>query len=270
MKIWYQSMSWTSAWGSYHKILRQIIDRVKDPETEIELHGITEIGGIADQYRYLEYIETGEVMKNAQTAVRQGFDGFLLGNIADPGIRECREIANMPVLGLCESSMHQACQMGANFALVTINEKFTPRIVENVHRAGLASRLRAVKRMKTDRILRLADAFESEQAKDEIVGQFLKAAGEAVDEGAEVIIPAGGVVMAILAYYGVHDAGRGAPILNGIISLIKNGEAAVKLDRLMDGRFTSKRLEYAPPGLDQIAEIRRHYGDVYPTVGDPS
>jgi hypothetical protein len=48
---------------------------------------------------------------------------------------------------------------------------------------------------------------------------------------------------------------------------VKLGEMAVKLDRLMGGRFTSKRLCYAPPPPDQIAELRRHYGDtIYPTV----
>ena len=71
--------------------------------------------------------------------MREGYDAFLIGNIADPGLHEAREIANIPVLGLCESALHVACMMGANFSLVTINEKFTPRIVENVVRYGLRS-----------------------------------------------------------------------------------------------------------------------------------
>src|SRR3972149_7576306 len=137
MKLWYQSMSRQKAWGSYNKALRTILDQVKDAGTEIEVHGITKIGGLADQYRYLEYLENGEVMENVQTAVKRGFDAFLIGNIGDPGIRECREIANIPVLGLCETALHLACMMGANFSLVTINEKFTPRIVENVTRYRL-------------------------------------------------------------------------------------------------------------------------------------
>ena len=162
MKIWYQSMSrFQTKWKSYPKYLRQILDQVKDPGTEIEVHGITKIGGFADQYRYLEYLETGEVMENVHTAMARGFDAFLIGNIADPGIRECREIANFPVLGLCETSLHVACMMGANFSLVTINEKFTPRIVENVVHYGLKDRLAAVNRMKVDRILNLDEGFEN-------------------------------------------------------------------------------------------------------------
>lgn len=75
MKLWYQSMSRTAAWGSYHKVLRRILDEVKDEGASIEIHGITKVGGVADQFRYLEYLETGEVMENVQIATRQGFDG---------------------------------------------------------------------------------------------------------------------------------------------------------------------------------------------------
>ena len=152
MKLWYQSMSRQTEWGGYPRVLRGILDKVRDPDTEIHVAGITEIGGTGDQFRYLEYLETGEVLKNVHRAVREGFDAFLVGNIADPGLQEAREIADIPVLGLCESALHVACMMGASFSLVTINEKFTPRIVENVRRYGLRDRLAAVNRMQVDRL----------------------------------------------------------------------------------------------------------------------
>ena len=72
--------------------------------------------------------------------------------------------------------------------------------------------------------------------------------------------------MALLADSKVYQAARGTPILNGITALVKMGEMAVKLDRIMGRGFTSKRLQYAPPGTEQIDEIRKYYGDVYPTV----
>jgi allantoin racemase len=137
MKLWYQSMSREgSAWGNYPKALRGVLDKVKATGTEIEVHGLTKIGGAGDQYRYLEFIETAEVLENVHTAMARGFDAFLIGNICDPGLREAREFATIPVLGLCESSLHLACMMGTSFSLVTINSKFTPRIVENVDKYG--------------------------------------------------------------------------------------------------------------------------------------
>jgi allantoin racemase len=202
-------------------------------------------------------------------AVREGFDAFLVGNIADPGLQEAREIADIPVMGLCESALHVACMMGASFSLVTINEKFTPRIVGNVRRYGLRDRLAAVNRMKVDRLTDLGVAFDDAEARDRIVAQFTRAAQANAEAGAEVVIAAGGVVMALLAHADIHDA-AGMPILNGITNLVKLGEMAVKMNSLMGGRFTSKRCTYAPPPPDQIAEFRRHYGaDIYPTVKSP-
>ena len=266
MKLWYQSMSRQKAWGDYNGALRRILDGVRDSDTRIDVHGITRIGGTTPQFHYLDYLETGEVLKNVQTAVKQGYDAFLIGNIGDPGLQAAREIADIPVLGLGETSVHLACMMGRSFALVTINEKFTQRIVDNIDRYGLSGRLAAVNRMKVERLLHLDAGFRDPAARKAIVGQFMKAAGANIDAGAEVIIPAGGVVMALLADAGIHDAGRNTPILNGITALVKSAEAVVKLNRIMGGRFTSKRLSYAPPAADQIDEIRKYYGNVYPSV----
>ena len=73
MKLWYQSMSRQTEWGGYPRVLRGILDKVRDPDTEIHVAGITEIGGVGDQYRYLEYLETGEVPAGAEL-FEEGFD----------------------------------------------------------------------------------------------------------------------------------------------------------------------------------------------------
>src|SRR6185295_6838954 len=264
MKLWYQSMSRQEEWSDYNEALRRILESVKDPGTEIDVHGITKIGGTTPQFHYLDYLETGEVLANVQTAMRKGYDAFLIGNIGDPGLQAAREIATMPVLALGETSAHLACMMGRTFSLVTINDKFTQRIVDNIGHYGLASRLAAVNRMKLERLLNMDAGFRDAGVRKEILGQFMKAADANIEAGAEVIVPAGGVVMALLADAGVHEASRGTPILNGITALVKTAEAVVKLNRIMGGRFTSKRLYYAPPTADQIAGIRKYYGDVYP------
>ena len=212
MKLWYQSMSRQTEWGGYPRVLRGILDKVRDPDTEIHVAGITEIGGVGDQFRYLEYLETGEVLKNVHRAVREGFDAFLIGNIADPGLREAREIADIPVLGLCESALHVACMMGASFSLVTINEKFTPRIVENV-RSLRAARSACGGEPHADRAADRSRRRLRAAARRgiEIVAQFNRAARANAEAGAEVVIAAGGVVMALLAHAGIHaDRGRHA------------------------------------------------------------
>lgn len=270
MRIWYQSMTRMAEWGGYPAVLHGILDTVRDPATELHVAGITEVGGVGDQYRYLEFLETAEVLKNVAQAVRDGFEAVLIGNIADPGLREAREIADIPVLGLCETAMHVACMMGASFGFVTINEKFTPRIVENVDRAGLRVRFAGAARMDVTNLTDLGPAFQPGDSQDRVLAQFNAAASKLEEAGAEVVIAAGGVVMALLAHLGIHETPGGVPILNGITNLVTMGEAAGKLHRLMGGRFTSKKCLYAPPPPALIETFRRHYGpDIYPTVKPP-
>ena len=102
--------------------------------------------------------------------------------------------------------------------------------------------------------------------RDRIIGQFVKAAEASAAAGAEVVIAAVGVAMALIAEAGIHTVGQGTPVLNGIVSLVKMGEAAVRLNGIMKGGFVSRRATYAQPPGDQIAELRRFYGDVYPRV----
>src|SRR5262245_12176163 len=168
-------MSRQQSWGDYNQALRRILDGARDPGTHIDVHGITKIGGTTPQFHYLDYLETGEVLQNVQAAMRQGYDAFLVGNIGDPGLQAAREIADIPVLGLGETSVHVACMMGRSFALVTINEKFTQRIVDNIGSYGLSGRLAAVHRMTVERLLHLDAGFRNAAARKAIVAQFMKA-----------------------------------------------------------------------------------------------
>lgn len=264
MRLWYQTMTRRGSWAAYNDVLLELLGSFKDPGTEIAVHGIERLGGgIGDQYRYLEFIETVEVLENVERAGAERFDAFLIGNIGDHGLREAREIADIPVLGLCEVSMHVAMLMGANVGIVTSNEKHQLRVVENVHRYGLGTALAGTVCMKLDRLQSLNDGFESGPAGDSLVDGFLQASRSLVDKGAETIVPAVGVLMALLARRGIVEAAPGIPIVNGIASLLKFGEMSVRLRALAKGSWTSRRCAYAVPPAAQIGELRALYGPVY-------
>ena len=122
MKLWYQSLARQTESTPYGTMLRRVVDSACDAGTTVHIQGVRESAGIGVHYRFLEYHDTREVIYNAMQAEREGYDAFLIGNISDAGIREAREVVGIPVLGLCETSLHVACMMGANFSLVTISE----------------------------------------------------------------------------------------------------------------------------------------------------
>jgi allantoin racemase len=269
MRLWYQSLTRPTAWAAYNEALRAVLDAAKDAGTIIEVHGIEKRGGVGDQYRYLEFIEAQEVLENAARASREGFDAFLIGNIGDPGLREAREATDIPVLGLCETSAHLANMMAGNFSIVTGNQKHAPKIIENITRYGLRDKLFAVRRMNVNRLVDLNEGFVNPAAGKALIDEFLAAASANVAEGAELVIPAVGVLMVLLARHGIHEVSPGIPILNGVTALVKMGEAAVKMRRLFGGSWTSRRAMYAAPPPEQIAELRSFYGPVYPWLKNP-
>ncbi|HEV7265959.1 MAG TPA: aspartate/glutamate racemase family protein [Falsiroseomonas sp.] len=266
MKLWYQSMTRPDAWPAYGAALRRILAQAADPDTTIDVHGIEQRGGVGDQYRRLEFIETIEVLDNVARAEAEGYDAFLIGNIADPGLRTAREMVDMPVVGLCETALFTACQMGVSVGMVVSNEKHFTRVLENVALYGLSSRVVAVERMQVDRLVDLDAAFHEGPERERILGQFQVAAAACVERGAEVVVPAVGVAMVLLAEAGIHEAGRGTPVLCGPMALVQAAQSAVKLRGLMGGQYASRRGAYAQPPANQISELRRYYGPVYPGV----
>ena len=257
MNLFYQSMGVArrSESGLYAQALMKILQDAAAPDTSLSVHGLGAGKAIADQYRFLELLDTQEILENGLRAENDGYDAFLIGNVFEPGLHALREALNIPVLGLCESSVHLACLMGASFSIVNVNPKFTRRIIENIAGTGLSSRHVSIDEMQIERGQVLDRAFEDDAVRIKVIEQFMTAARQGAARGAEVIIPAGGIVMTILAHAGVFAVDR-APVVNGLIALVKIAELAVQVRRLT-GAFTSKRMMYAPPSENLLADIRK-------------
>ncbi|TIQ18307.1 MAG: hypothetical protein E5X51_26500 [Mesorhizobium sp.] len=265
MRLFYQSfgVSRGSRDGLYAQALRRIIQKAAASGTEITVDGLSPHRAIADQYRYLELLDTVEVTEKGLQAEKDGYDAFLVGNIFEPGVHELRELLNIPVLGLRESSIQVACLMGASFSLINVNPKFVPRIMEGVRNQGVMSRLASVETMTVERPGAFDLAFRDDDARAEVVRQFTEAANRCIEKGAEVLIPAGGSLMTVLTEAGIHEV-NSAPVLNGPLALVKTAEMAVQIKQLT-GVFTSKRMTYAPPTGKLLTDVRKAYGqNVYP------
>ena len=272
MRLWFQSLIRpidhnnvqlpTLEATPFGALLRKLLDACASPGTEIHIQGLSGSSGMGVHYRFLEYNDTKEVIYNAIRAEKEGYDAFLVGNISDAGLREAREMVNIPVLGACESTLHFACIMGATFGLITISEKWTPRLLENVRRYGLESRLVGCEALDTSP-LELKKAVHDKSLRDSVIADIMAASKRLLKRGAEVVVPAGGDVVVFLAEAGIYQIER-APIIVSHAALIKMAEAAVRL-KAVTGVFTSKHLQYAAPTGEFLKRVRDFYGpDVYP------
>jgi allantoin racemase len=267
MRLYYQTlgMSRKSKSGGYGQALEKIISAASANGTTVDIRGLSPHRAVADQYRYLEFLDTQEVLENGLQAEKDGYDAFLLGNIFQPGLHELREVLNIPVLGLAECTVQMACLMGPSFSIINVNPKFNRRIVESIKLQGLESRMVSVEMMSVERPGVFDEALSNAETRSSIAAQFIETSRLALDKGAEVLIPAGGSLMAVLSEAGLFEV-DGAPVLNGITALVKTAEMAVQM-RQLTGSFTSKRLMYAPPTGKLLEDVRAAYGDgVYPAV----
>jgi len=184
MKLWYQSLARESDAIHYHPLLRKAIDSCVDSGTKVDIHGVVASAGMGVFYRILRHYDLQEVIRNAIRAEKEGYDAFLIGNFSDTGVDEARELLNIPVLGICENSMHLACQMGASFGVVPVSQKQTPGKIENARRYGLERQMVGAEPLDSSPAA-LKQAMVDRSLKEQVMAEFTACAKRLLQRGAE-------------------------------------------------------------------------------------
>lgn len=92
-----------------------------------------------------EALAVPDTVCKAILAEREGVDAIVVDCMGDPGVRACREVVDIPVLGPCETSMHIAAMLGHRFAVVTTMDSSKPQFVNNAKLYSLADRMAPVR-----------------------------------------------------------------------------------------------------------------------------
>lgn len=253
IRIAYQSYVDAALGGTYWKHLQKHLDDIVDEGTSVDIKGITP----PDSYAHglSEYRCGREMICNAVTAEREGYDAMAVGHFQDSGLYEARAAVAMPVHGLGEASMLYACQLGQQIGIVTINPRFISWFRHQIGKYGLRERVTGVHAMTLEPGAILA-AFDKEGGLEEVAASFEEQARPLVAQGIDVIIPGGGIPMLLFNRLFNHNV-DGAPVLNGIPILIKLTEMAVKLKRLT-GLSVSRTGDFIQPPPEIIEEFMRH------------
>lgn len=184
---------------------------------------------------------------------QSGADAIVLGHFQDAGLWELRSAASIPVIGLGESSMLYACQLGFRFGLITIHPAFLEWHDEQVRRYCLEARCAGVRAMETEVDLYMS-AFEGNQAAAAAIrNQFDQCGRELAAAGAEVLIPAGGLPALLLGTQ--HNvAVEGSVVLNAIAVVAKQAELAIKMRRI-GGTAICRTGTFRSPTAEAIYEF---------------
>jgi Asp/Glu/hydantoin racemase len=91
------------------------------------------------------YAIAGHAAIDAFANDKRAKDAVVLACFGDPGLAALKEVSSVPVVGMAEASILQACTLGKRFSIVTGGERWKPMLEEFVAGQGLSSRLASVR-----------------------------------------------------------------------------------------------------------------------------
>ena len=253
IRIWYQSYVDYDNGKVYWDRLRAYLAQIADPGTVIDVKGITPHDSYA--HPIVEFRCAREVICNAVTAQEQGYDAFVIGHFQDAGLYEARSVVDIPVLALGETSMLHGCMLGQRSGIIATNRRYIPWFHHQIRKYGLEQRVAGVYPMSFEPG-QILQAYEDTAVAEDVLERFEAQARPLVGNGADVLIPGGGVPMLLFSSINKHTV-DGAPVIGGISIVVKMAETAVRLRRLT-GLEVSRVSDYLKPPPEIIEEFRTH------------
>jgi Asp/Glu/hydantoin racemase len=253
MRIWWQSFVDREQNGAYFERLGGYLAEISDPGTEVDVLGLSPPDrGFG---RLTELRCAALAVDNALEAAAQGYDAFTFGHFQEPGLYEARSATSIPVVGLGEATLHWAAQLGRHLGLVTIDPVFDRYHLEQADLYGLRDRVRAVVGLGLT-VEDFAPAFAGEEgATASLIARLAEVVRPLVDDGVDVVVPAGALPALLLA--GEHGLTIGhAPVVSSVAVALKQTEVAVKL-RAATGLEPSRGPSFALPPDVALEDFRR-------------
>ena len=198
-------------------------------------------------------------VRNAMQAAQEGYDVFVIGHFQEPCLAEARAAVDIPVVGLGESTMLWAAQLGRRFGLISVDDVFEVIHLEQAERLGRGDRLVGVRALNAS-LEEFRQAFADEPGAYQLLKErFQAAAAELVDQGADVVISAGGL-------YGTLSLNDQDVMLDGtpLVNCVAVGvDWAVMTERLQrtTGLRPNRRTAYRLATAQALQDFRQVIAD---------
>lgn len=261
MRIWHHSFTDLTVMPLYRKTIAEHARAVMGQDAAVSVHGLrpgTYTEGCAPidaiKHRYVAAVQELQVCDAALVAEREGFDALALGCFFDPGLRAARSLVDIPIAGLGESCALVACSLARKFGLVTLCEDQSADYGDMMLAHGLERRFAGA--VALDPPIDEFSLEADEQAARAIEERFDQACAAVVARGAEIIIPADGVLNEFLVRRRRLTARGDVPVMDSLGALFQHAAFLVRLARTT-GTRVSRHQFYAKPSRAMVEHVRR-------------
>jgi Asp/Glu/hydantoin racemase len=254
--ILWQSSTAIKGFPAYEKAILEHADRILSSEFKISVRGVQ--NGTSDlHFMSFDFLNNSNVFDSVIRAEKEGFDAVAIGCFLDPILDELREIVDIPVLSLGEAGMLTAGMLGKYFSVISYVPQNNNKIYRELpHKYALSGR--TVKFASFD--LPLTELEKGFIDAKPVLERFEKAGKEAVNNGAEVLLPGCGCLNLIIVKGGMTQI-EGATVLDVSGALMKMTEMMIILKEV-SGTKISRKGYYEAPSREQIENTLKIYGKI--------
>jgi len=207
----------TVGWDAYDRPIADVIARIKDPGTEVEVVSLKMPEGLTHvEYRSYEALTFADIVRLAADGGSRGLDAMVIGCFYDHALKEAREVSgDMVVVAPCLAGVQLATTLADTFSIIATRKKCATQMAERVRYYGAGDRLASMRTLGIGvEQLQSDPAFAMARIKQE--------AKHAVDEdGAEAII------LGCTVEFGFQEevqAELGVPVIDAVCNPFKLAE----------------------------------------------
>jgi hypothetical protein len=259
LKLWHQSTTELSRESPYSKALVRRAQEVLGDSVVLDTFGVREgtyrgrSVSVANGNAFVYLRNLDQLIDNALRAEREGYDAFIIGSYSEPFLKEMRAAVNIPVMSVFEATLLAGCAVGTKVAFITTSPPVVDMINKSVAAHGIHSRVGDV--VSLDPAFegrRLHAAFDDPR---ELIESFERSSLKALENGADVLVPAEGIIAVILTQAGFTRF-REAPVID-VFGVTWSFAAMFVNLRKTAGMYVNRRGWYAQPDPELIQMLAR-------------
>ncbi|MCG7336191.1 aspartate/glutamate racemase family protein [Sporosarcina sp. ACRSM] len=217
--------------------------KVLSPNFTTEIDGVETPYSSEVHFMSYEFLNNRDILKNIVEAEKSGYDAVAFHCFLDPILDEARELVDIPVIGMGETSMLTSLMYGKKFAIVTYTPQLAKKSYGNlIQKYGLSDQAVETQFFEVS-IEDLGNAFHDPKP---ILDKFISACEKAIAQGAEVILPGCGLLNILCLQNNITQETLGATVMDVTGMTLKMAETQVILKEV-SGTSLSRAGYYESP-----------------------
>ncbi|ALV39979.1 hypothetical protein AU252_01360 [Pseudarthrobacter sulfonivorans] len=260
IRIWHQSYTDLTALPGYAQMLAEHAARICGPDVDVVLHGVdpgtypkgfmaVDVGG----FEMVRTLIDQQIVRNCMRAEEQGFDAVAISCFVDPGLDLARSLVDIPVVSSCQTSLLVSATMGTRFGMIGLDRNMADILTGLVDRYGFRDKVVRIASPEPPLRENELDAAFADPA--HILDRLTQEIAKLIAEGADVIIPAEGVLNTLLVHGGVQRV-QDVPVLDSYGALLSYALMLVQLQET-SGLRAGRTGHYARPPAGLVRHVQR-------------